>query len=208
MAILRCSLIADGPSDNTLLPILEWLFNQYDVFAKIQKNRVSEHNSLEQRIEEVLDAGEIDLLFIHRDAERETREKRRQEISEAVDLVENCPPFIPVIPTRMTEAWLLFDENAIKRAAGNAGYKLALDMPPLKRIELLPNPKGKLFELLKAAHNPKTKRKRKGAGKEKYAERYEVANQIDDFSPLRQLSAFQAFEADFCRVLGLELQEP
>ena len=60
------------------------------------------------------------MLFIHRDAEREPHEKRVAEVEaalEGVELGETQP--VPVVPIRMQEAWLLFDERAIRYASGN-----------------------------------------------------------------------------------------
>lgn len=75
-----------------------------------------------------------DLIFIHRDAERQPPDLRRSEIVRALQEVENSdaqrPPAICVIPVRMQKAWLLFDELAIRKAAveanrqGHGGIKL------------------------------------------------------------------------------------
>ena len=45
-----------------------------------------------------------------------------------------------VIPVRMTEAWLLIDELALRRAAGNPNGRNPLDLPALKDLEALPEP--------------------------------------------------------------------
>ena len=50
-----------------------------------------------------------DLLFVHRDAERESIEQREKEIRESLEksAMERTPPVVRVIPVRMQEAWLL-----------------------------------------------------------------------------------------------------
>lgn len=58
-----------------------------------------------------------EILFIHRDAEREDPVKRIEEIESALDQVDVNMRFrhnIPVIPVRMSEAWLLISERAIR----------------------------------------------------------------------------------------------
>jgi hypothetical protein len=39
---------------------------------------------------------------------------------------------IPVVPVRMTEAWLLADEFAIRSAPGNPNGTQSLDLPDLR----------------------------------------------------------------------------
>ncbi|MEM8640822.1 MAG: hypothetical protein AAGG51_18695 [Cyanobacteria bacterium P01_G01_bin.54] len=201
---VRYTLIADGISDTVLIPIIEWLLRQYGIAPTNQGSNILGSGALLEKIQTAIEVDQFDLLFIHRDAERESREKRLQEITEVLKNISFCPPTVPIIPVRMTEAWLLFDGEALRRAVGNDSGKTTLSLPPIKKLEDLPDPKQKLFELLEAAHNPKTKRKRQEAKKRRFADRHEVARQIDDFSPLRQLSAFRSLEQDLCSVLGLE----
>jgi predicted ATPase len=68
-------------------------------------------------------------LFVHRDAERELLEKRVAEIHSVVSEAAQTklvPPVVCVIPVRMQEAWFLFDESALRRAAGNPNGKQPL----------------------------------------------------------------------------------
>ena len=136
-----------------------------------------------------------DLLFVHRDAERESIDKRVEEIHESLSnsAIEKALPVICVIPVRMQEAWLLIDESAIKKAAGNPEGRQRVNMPDPKRIEDLPDPKQILHELLRQAsglRGRRLKRFRQEVGSRVHL----VAEQIDDFSPLRELPAFQAVE--------------
>jgi len=93
---------------------------------------------------------------------------------------------------------LLFDDAAIRHAAGNRAGHHPLDIPPIQRIEQLPDPKAILYECLKQAsglsgrrlkHFPVHKRARR------------VAELIDDFSPLRALSAFNALESNLVEII-------
>lgn len=93
----------------------------------------------------------------------------------------------------MTEAWLLFDEAAIRRAAGLPSGRMPLDPPPAPRWEELPDPKAVLHDRLLRATGK--------AGRHLHRFRpdravHRVAELIDDFSPLLALSAFTQLDND------------
>ena len=143
-----------------------------------------------------MDLFPCDLLFIHRDAEAEPHDVRRAQIGAAVAEAfdnQSKPAWVGVIPVRMREAWLLFDETAIRRAAGNPSGQMALDLPSLHRCEDLPNPKAQLDDIL---------RKASGLGARRQSRlrvspmTRRVADYIADFSPLRALRAFKALESE------------
>ena len=89
------------------------------------------------------------------------------------------------------EAWLLFDAAAIRRAAGNPNGDTPLDLPELSRVEGLPNPKDILHTLLREASGLRGRRL-----KNLRVPVRRVADLIEDFAPLRRLSAFQRLEQD------------
>lgn len=104
------------------------------------------------------------------------------------------------MPVRAQEAWLLFDEPAIRRAAGNPRSQIPLDLPALSQIEEIADPKGRLLELLRIASGETGRRRRR------FRERaaiHRVAELIEDFIPLRELSAFRAFERDLTEVISI-----
>lgn len=157
---LRYTLLTDGSSDRALIPVLNWILSENGIRCPIQPTWAdlealppSDKRGLANRIQNSLVYYPCNLLFVHRDAERETRERRVQEINKAVAVLpkESRPSFVCVVPVRMQEAWLLFDEDAIKSAAGNRRYSDALELPPVHRLEDLPDPKTLLGELLKQA---------------------------------------------------------
>jgi hypothetical protein len=88
----------------------------------------------------------------------------------------------------MQEAWLLFDEQAIRCAAEIPAGSTALELPPLKRIESKPDPKKILEQALLDACGL-NKRRRSKLNLPRCKAR--VADFIDDFSPLRRLNAFR-----------------
>jgi hypothetical protein len=143
-----------------------------------------------------LDFYPCDLLFVHRDAEREPREKRVTEIyktTEEIGKTVDMPPVVCVIPVRMFEAWLLFDEAAIRHAAGNRSSERSLNLPPLKQLEKLPDPKTELYERLKLASHLTGHRLQRFPVSQRASR---VADLIENFSPLRTLAAFKSLEKD------------
>ncbi len=104
---------------------------------------------------------------------------------------------VPVIPVRMTEAWLLTDESAIRRASGNPNGKVRLDLPPVSRLEALPDPKVELHRLLRVASELTGRRlKRLNEG----SAVHRVAEYTESFHQLRELSAFVTLEDELRRV--------
>jgi hypothetical protein len=53
-------------------------------------------------------------------------------------------PVVCVIPVKMTEAWLLIDEKAIREAAGNPKGRQPLNLPKPSKTEELSDPKETL----------------------------------------------------------------
>lgn len=204
MKRLRYTLHSDGSSDRRLLPILTWLLHLYLPDCGIQATwadlRRLPHppQGLEQRIEQCLDLYPCDLLFVHRDAENQSPEVRREEIAQALQPLVECPPAVCVVPVRMQEAWLLFDEKAIRRAAGNPNGKSDLDLPALSQLETVSDPKQVLYQALKTASGLHGRRLKSLRASE---HAYRVVELIDDFAPLRMLSAFTALEEETYSVL-------
>jgi len=199
---LRYTLLGDGSSDQALIPILTWLLLEHGVQSAIQPTwadlgRLRERpRTLEQRIVVSLDLYPCDLLFVHRDAERLGYQSRRAEILqqlEGASLSCATPPAVCVVPVRMQEAWLLFDEQAVRGAAGNPEGKQALDMPPVAGLEDLPNPKHDLHRILRQASGL-AGRRRQNFDPHRHARRVTVL--ASDFSPLRVLPAFRLLEDD------------
>ncbi len=56
-------------------------------------------------------------------------ESRLAEIKAALESMEGIPVTVPIVPVTMTEAWLLFDERAIRRAADNPAGENSLQLP-------------------------------------------------------------------------------
>lgn len=202
MSEIRYTLLSEGTSDKALLPILTWLLQCHLPGYAVQAEwadlaRLPQPpKSLPERIQRSLELYPCQVLFIHRDADNQGREQRLAEIGQALAQVGmSASPTISVIPVRMTEAWLLLDEAAIRTAADNPKGSQALQMPNIKNIEQHADPKTKLHELLRQASGAKGRRLKKFDAR--LSEKVQRLAEITySFSPLRKLSAFQALEAD------------
>jgi len=201
MSEIRYTLVSDGSSDAALVPILDWLLIQNGISHPIRSNwadlrRCPPINTLKERVRKSLDLYPCDLLFIHRDAEREERNNRVMEvrgvIQELTDEITRLP-YVCVIPVRMTEAWLLFDEQAIRHAAGNRNGRQAFLLPRLNQLEFISDPKAVLFDLIKKSSGLNGRRLKRFPV---HRHAYRVSNLVADFSPLRSLSAFSSLETD------------
>jgi len=197
---LRYTLLSDGPTDKALMPILKWLLQQRLVNVPIQSHWADlsrlrrPPRELYEKIRTSIDLYPCDLLFIHRDGESVSLDDRLTEIREAIDKAcvgKRLPPCIGVVPVRMTEAWLLFDIDAIREAAGNPSGKMRLDLPLLQRIEDLPDPKTRLHTLILEATERGAHRKSRF---DVNVAVQRIPEYIEDFSPLRALPAFSSLE--------------
>jgi len=209
MTELRYTLLADGPSDRALLPLLTWALREHGVartivpdFADLRRLRQIPQG-LAERIRVTLLLYPCNMLFIHRDAEREPYTVRRAEITRALDELarhrQELPITVCVIPVRMHEAWLLFDEAAIRTAAGNPNGRQPLTLPRLAEIEGMPDPKETLHQLTRTASGLHGRRLA-----DLRVATLRVAELIDDFAPLRALPAFAAFERELADVVAVQ----
>lgn len=197
MTSLQFTLVTDGASDRALLPVLTWLLRQHSMrtfqpqWADLRALR-QPPKTLEEKIFTALELYPCDLLFVHRDAEREPRATRVAEIRRCLANRAE-PPTVCVVPVRMQEAWLLFDEAALRLAADNPRGEVPLPFPPLLRLEEVSDPKELLHELLYQASGLRPGRLSRF---NPAARAHRLAELIEDFSPLRRLAAFQALETE------------
>ncbi len=201
MVRLDFTLLTDGSSDAILIHPLTWLLEQRlqaaasGTWADLRR-LPNPPKDLRSRIAAALDLYPCDVLFVHRDAETEPLDRRIAEIEAAVAGLRN--PLIPVVPVHMQEAWLLIDEFALRRAAGNPNGQVSLKMPAIDRLEDIADPKRLLQKLLLDA-SELSGRRRKKFNPARQAMR--LGELIEDYSPLRRLTAFQRVETDTLVVL-------
>jgi Domain of unknown function (DUF4276) len=210
MMEIRYTLLSDGSSDRALMPILNWLLQIHiedctiqSQWADLRRFDKSLRNTFEKRIRLSLELYPCELLFIHRDAEKEPYENRVNEIRAAVNQAGSVVsvPTVCVIPVRMTEAWLIFDIAALRQAAANPNGKNLLQLPDIRRIEDEPDPKKILYELLRQASGLPPRRLKRFAENDCT---HRIAELIDDFSPLRAIPAFLALESELEEIIQIQ----
>jgi hypothetical protein len=205
MPELRFTLIGEGPTDDALMPIIVWLLEdpslgllpEVEINPRfVDRDQFPGAYGLDDRIVEVLRDLPSDLIFVHQDADGPTHVTRVREIRSAVlnagQRTTGMPAAVPVVPVREMEAWLLLDESAIRRVVHSPGGTVPLGLPHVRAIEACQDPKVTLREALRIASGLPRRRWRQVDRIRPRA----IADQIRDFSPLRQLPAFQAFEKD------------
>lgn len=192
---LRATLVTDGTSDIVLVPVLQWLIRQltpedFEIRWADPRAFREKPRSLTEKLAAAIQAYPCQLLFVHRDAERQEPRARYEEI-EAANRTGRS--HVGVVPARMQEAWLLHDEAALREAAGRPSGTEDLGLPPAQRWDRLADPKRILYEALRAANGARGRRA-KSFKPGRAAHR--LADLITDWTPLRTLVAFAQLEAD------------
>jgi hypothetical protein len=204
MNVFHFTLSADGSSDIVLLHHLKWLLRHHlDSSVAIEPQWADlrfvnkKPKNLTEKLEFVLHLYPCDILFVHRDAERAAPEDRYIEISSAIAKLKEIPQHVGVVPVRMTEAWLLFDEQAVRKASGNPNGQMDIQIP-YSEVEKIPDPKVLLHDTLKTASGL-SERRRKSFDVQQSMHR--IAEYVDDFSPLLKVPAFAKLEKDIIDAL-------
>ncbi|NJK84522.1 MAG: DUF4276 family protein, partial [Saprospiraceae bacterium] len=151
---------ADGTSDRALMNVIDWTLQDLLPMVSVSRQfadlgsliKPPPLDRLDLRIQKAVDLYPCDILFVHRDCEGRTKKdfiERLQEIALAVEKGNVSNRTVSIVPIRMMEAWLLFDPQAIKLAAGNKNYRPPISLPKHKDLENLSNPKQMLHHLLK-----------------------------------------------------------
>lgn len=211
MPELRFALLGEGNSDDALLPLLQWTLEQPSLGLLpgvdltpiwADRHELSTTDEGDDLILSTVELYSCDLLFIHRDADGPSREVRVDEIraiaSDARRRMTEPPPVVPVVPVRALEAWLLVDETAIRKAVRRPEGRQNLRLPRGRQIETCLDPKDVLRQALRVASELP---RRRWHQVDRIRPRI-ISGLIEDFSGLRQLPAFQAFEEDVRRVIA------
>lgn len=159
------------------------------------------------KLQAVKDLGGVyDLIALHRDGDREGRQPRLAEIGTAAGRIMPGTPHVPVIPIRMTEAWLLLDEAAIRRVAGAPNSKVPLNLPRPAKVESVPDPKALLMEILARASG--LSGRKLTIFKDRFPRyRAQLLEQIDPGGPIRTVQSWRDFNADLIAGLGRALEQ-
>lgn len=185
------------------MPILDWSLRRNGItkilpvwadFGRLRRPP----RSLVSKVQTAVMLYPCDLLFIHRDAEAMRPEDREAEISLALGAVVDRPPAVRIVPVRMTEAWLLHDEAAIRAAAGNPNGQAALQLPGMATVETIPDPKTVLATLIRQASELSPNRLRRIGVRSRI---HLVAGYSQGFQALEAVPAFARFAAELSKLL-------
>lgn len=155
--ILQILFIGEGTSDSGITTHIRRIVTDYGHSAVITDPLVDRlppppRRTVAAKLQAVRDlGGEYDLVVLHRDGDREGRSPRLAEIDSAVQQAMPDVPHVPVIPIRMTEAWLLLDEAEIRRVAGSPNGRTPLELPKAGNVESIADPKDLLRRTLAVA---------------------------------------------------------
>lgn len=200
--LVRFILLCEGSSDRALVPHLRQLLShcgaQVVVGSAISLSAVrdpgpGQGSVLERKIQRLLsNESEVDLLFVHRDADAAGYEHRSSEIDDAIGNAEIETVHVPVIPVRATEAWILLDEDAIRRVAGNPRGRMPLSLPRPARVERESDPKRTLETALATAsghsgHRLRRFRSRFGQHRRILLEQLPVGGPLEEVPAWRRL---------------------
>lgn len=168
---VRFILICEGSSDKALVEHLQDLLIHCGAIEaigaavdrpSIKSSRNRSISAIGEKVRALLSIdSEYDLLFVHRDSDGADYNTRHAEVEKAMVEAEAAPSWVPAIPVRETEAWLLLDETAIRRVAGNPNGRVPLNLPTPARVENVLHPKEVLREALSAASGRQGNRLRK-----------------------------------------------
>ncbi|MEU2041732.1 hypothetical protein [Nocardia niwae] len=193
--------VCEGTSDLPLAEIVETLFIDRDVEVRLSKPDYALLGKVPKDVASRVGAGlrllggPVDLVVVHRDADNAGPDERRNEIESAVRSVSDSVRAMPVIPVRMTEAWLLLDEGAIRRVAGNPRGRTNLNLPSVRKIESVPDPKQLLQQCIITAADC-TGRRREQVAKRFSEHRRQLLRSIDCSGPITQLPSWQQLVKD------------
>ena len=183
---LSWSIVADGETDQMLVPVIEWAIHRLDPDVEILEPEFQKRRGSVQEFLRAYESGAM-LIFVHRDSENLPLADRLVEFDGIIR-----PNVVPVVPVQMSEAWILFDGSAVARAAGSPAAEVLV--PRIGEIENMRNPKERLDELLFLAAGSPAGRRGKIFRRSIAQRRVSVAGYIADYSPLENVPAFRRFQ--------------
>lgn len=202
---VRALLLVDGSSDRPLSGHLEQMCLRYRVVVDVVPlplDRLPREPGLrvDQRTRAALAIDpHFDWIFVHRDAEGQDPELRRREVEQGVRSAGFSAPAAAVVPVRMTEAWLLLDERAIRRVAGHPAGQEDLGLPAVSEVESVPRPKATLQAALERAAGVRGRRLE--ILRSQFGEmRRQLLERLQVDGPVTRLSAWRRLDSDIRRL--------
>jgi hypothetical protein len=189
--------IAEGSSDQPLAEIVESLFFERGFLVHLSapdfslfQDKVRRDVQSKIRAGMELSGQVVDLIVVHRDSDNLDPTVRRAEIFRASEELGLKSTIVPVVPVKMTEAWLLLDEVAIRHVAGNPRGQNDLGLPKPSEVERKADPKKVLQDcLLKAAGV--SGRRRDGVAKRFTQHRKQLLERLDQSGPVSTLESWK-----------------
>ena len=194
-------LVCDGKSDTLLVNHIQLLLIECG-YTEPNGDAWYLAGRLTKKVRHALESsGGVDLLFVHRDAENpRNTEARYREIQTAITKVGYCGPCVAIVPVRMTEAWLLLDESAIRKIAGRPRDAMNLMLPHASDVEGMADPKANLDSILIQASGAQGRRLRR-MRRELPRMRNQLLQDLQLGGPLEQVPSWVRFQNDTLRAL-------
>lgn len=183
---LTWAIVADGGTDRLLIPVIQWAIHRLDPDVEILEPEFRKRRGTVEESIGACSSGAM-IIFVHRDSENLSLQERLREFRNVTR-----PNVVPVVPVRMSEAWILFDGQAVAKAAGSRAADVAV--PRTTEIESIGNPKERLDELLFLAAGTPAGRRGRNFRRSITQRRVSVAEYIMDYSPLEDVPAFRTFQ--------------
>ncbi len=147
-------------------------------------------------------SGPVDLLFVHRDADSTLQtaaagsRSRYEEINQGIVAAEYAGVSVPIVPVQTTETWLLTNESEIRRVAGNPSGANPLELPQVRQLEGVADPKAALQDALLKAASPRGTRRRKDFVSRFNRHRRQLLENLPVGGLLEQLPSWLRFRDD------------
>ena len=158
MAVIQCLLVCEGGFDTTLVSHIGRLISRYSRSEPEFETSTSGRRLVDKIRNSPQRIGQYDLLFVHRDADNAGPNARYREITAAVQDSGYPGPAVRIVPVRMTEAWLLLDETAIRKVVRNPNGRAPLNLPSPNEAERRANPRAILETALLVASEKQGRR--------------------------------------------------
>lgn len=193
--------VAEGSSDEPLANLVELLFRDRGVDLRLTSPPFEQLPKVAKDVKSRVTAGiklmehQVELVVVHRDADNVGSAVRRNEIEAAIRQIDAEVCCCPIVPVKMTEAWLLLDEANIRQVAGNPRGREPLKLPKLHEVERVADPKDLLKQALLAASGA-TGRRRERDVKRFNQQRRQLLERLDRSGPIIGLPGWQQLLAD------------
>jgi hypothetical protein len=195
---VRIVFLREGTSDSGIVSHIEAIAAEHRIEVTVTDPDLGRlpkppGNAVKDKLQAVLRMGGVyDLIVVHRDADGDDPAARVSEIRAAMNAVASDVPCVPVVPVRMTEAWLLTSERELRRVAGNPNGKVRLDLPSLGTLEKVPDPKAVLKQVLALA-SELSGRKLNRFNNRFSQHRRQLLDRLDRHGPVTKLTSWVHF---------------